>query len=63
MGLSDTAAIGPTPSVTTTGLVVVSVIFPILSFISLVFRNSARRKSRQLWRPDDAWAVAAWVGL
>jgi hypothetical protein len=50
----------PYPSVVTTGLIAVSVIFPIVAAVSIGFRVVARRKSRQPLRADDYWIIASW---
>jgi hypothetical protein len=49
------------PSLITTGLVVVSVIFPLLSLASIVLRFKARRHTKLPLQADDWWIVATWV--
>ncbi|KAG8169531.1 hypothetical protein KVR01_000276 [Diaporthe batatas] len=49
------------PSLITTGLVVVSVIFPLLSLASVLLRVKARLKTKQGILADDWWIVATWV--
>ena len=44
-----------------TGLVVVSVIFPILSLAAIFLRLKARRNTRLELMADDWWIIAAWV--
>ncbi|KAI5925014.1 hypothetical protein F4810DRAFT_662535 [Camillea tinctor] len=50
-----------TPSLISTGLVVVSVIFPILSVLCIYLRFKARRISRQMFQADDWWIIATWI--
>lgn len=50
------------PSLITTPILVVSVIFPLLALISILFRYKARRIARQPLQADDWWIVASWVG-
>ena len=50
------------PSLITTPLLVVSIIFPLLALISVLFRYKARRIARQPLQADDWWIVASWVG-
>ncbi|KUI65713.1 hypothetical protein VM1G_00061 [Cytospora mali] len=47
-------------SVVTTALIVVSVVFPIMSFVSIILRNAARRLSAQPLHADDYWITASW---
>lgn len=54
----DTAEI---PSLITTGLVVVSVVFPILSLGSVLLRLKARMRTKAGLLGDDWWIVATWV--
>ncbi|KAI7782218.1 hypothetical protein LA080_013764 [Diaporthe eres] len=54
----DTAEI---PSLITTGLVVVSVVFPILSLGSVLLRLKARMRTKAGLMGDDWWIVATWV--
>ncbi|KAI1206319.1 uncharacterized protein F4807DRAFT_439697 [Annulohypoxylon truncatum] len=61
MPLSNIEGDGPVRSAITTGLVVVSVIFPVLSAIAIGLRFLARRRSRQTIRADDAWVIVAWI--
>ncbi|KAK0631017.1 hypothetical protein B0T17DRAFT_462298, partial [Bombardia bombarda] len=49
------------PSAITTGLIVVSVIFPILSAFSIYLRYLARRKTQLVVFADDAWVLVAWI--
>ena len=49
------------PSLITTGLVVVSVIFPILSLGSVLLRIKARLRTKAGLLGDDWWIVATWV--
>jgi len=49
------------PALITTGLVVVAVVFPLLSLVSIILRFYARRQSRAKLLSDDWWMVAAWV--
>ncbi|KAH6640282.1 hypothetical protein F5144DRAFT_559867 [Chaetomium tenue] len=51
---------GPYPSVVTTGLVVVSALFPVISGVSILLRLAARRKASQALHPDDYWIIASW---
>ena len=49
------------PSTYKTSTVVVSVVFPVLSFVSLLLRYQARHKGRQRLRADD-WLIAiSWI--
>ncbi|KAK4234570.1 hypothetical protein C8A03DRAFT_37651 [Achaetomium macrosporum] len=50
----------PYPSLITTGLIAVSVIFPVVSASSILLRLWARRKSRQSLHADDWWIIASW---
>ncbi|KAI2472646.1 hypothetical protein F4781DRAFT_382479 [Annulohypoxylon bovei var. microspora] len=50
----------PHPSVVTTGLIVVSILFPVISALSIAFRILARRKSRQPLYADDYWITGSW---
>ena len=50
------------PSLITTPLLVVSVIFPLLALIAILFRCKARRIAGQPLQADDWWTVASWVG-
>lgn len=49
------------PALITTGLVVVSVVFPLLSLICVLLRYSARRSSQAPLLADDWWIAASWV--
>lgn len=49
------------PLVTKTATVVVSVIFPVLSLLAIIFRYKARRAGRQRLQADDWWIVVTWV--
>lgn len=49
------------PSLITTGLVVVSVVFPILSLGSVLLRLKARMRTKAGLLGDDWWMVATWV--
>lgn len=51
----------PYPSLVTTALIVISVIFPVLSFVSILLRNAARRRSSQPFHADDYWITASWL--
>ncbi|KAL4736673.1 hypothetical protein BDV11DRAFT_207414 [Aspergillus similis] len=48
-------------AVVSTALIVVSVIFPTLSLIAIVFRYMARRTARLSLQADDWWILASWV--
>ncbi|KAI1809976.1 hypothetical protein GGS20DRAFT_235023 [Poronia punctata] len=48
-------------SAITTGLVVVSVVFPILSAISIYLRFYVRRRSPREFAWDDIWLCVAWL--
>ena len=50
------------PSIVTTGLIIVSTLFPTLSLISIIFRYKARHAARQSFQADDWWIVVSWVG-
>ncbi|GAB1313702.1 Rhodopsin domain-containing protein [Madurella fahalii] len=50
----------PDPSMITTGLIVVSVLLPIVSAISIFFRVQARRASTQPLLSDDYWVIGSW---
>ncbi|KAI4149776.1 MAG: hypothetical protein LQ340_004450 [Diploschistes diacapsis] len=58
---SPQMATGSQPSLITTGLIVVSVIFPVLSLLSIVLRFMARKSARQDFMADDWWIAAAWI--
>ncbi|KAH4046601.1 hypothetical protein HBH64_162120 [Parastagonospora nodorum] len=49
------------PSVITTSLLAVSVVFPVLSLFSVFLRWAARRKTKAGWRLDDWVIVATWI--
>lgn len=49
------------PSLITTALVVVSVIFPLLSLLAIFFRFKARGLARLPLQADDWWIVVSWV--
>ncbi|OTA64068.1 hypothetical protein K449DRAFT_368016 [Hypoxylon sp. EC38] len=49
------------PALITTGLVVVSVIFPVVSLVCVIFRCKARRDLRAPLLADDWWIIASWV--
>ncbi|KAH5254333.1 hypothetical protein HBI25_136520 [Parastagonospora nodorum] len=49
------------PSLVTEGLIVVSVIFPLLSLASVLLRFRARQVSKQKFGGDDWWIIASWV--
>ncbi|PYI10679.1 hypothetical protein BO78DRAFT_414316 [Aspergillus sclerotiicarbonarius CBS 121057] len=51
----------PVGAVVTAPLVVVSVLFPLLSFLSIIFRFQARRTARLDLQADDWWIMAAWL--
>lgn len=51
-----------TASAATTGLVVVSAIFPVLSAVALYLRVIARRRnSVKVTRSDEIWLLISWV--
>lgn len=51
-----------TASAATTGLVVVSAIFPVLSAVALYLRIIARRRnSAKVTRSDEIWLIISWV--
>ncbi|KXX79073.1 hypothetical protein MMYC01_203048 [Madurella mycetomatis] len=50
----------PYPSLVTTGLIVVSAVFPVISAAAIGFRLVARRKSGQALHSDDYWIIASW---
>ncbi|KAI0889800.1 uncharacterized protein GGS22DRAFT_149182 [Annulohypoxylon maeteangense] len=49
------------PSLITTGLIVVSVIFPILSLIATCLRYKVRRRPGQGLGADDWWLAVSWI--
>ncbi|KAI1371659.1 hypothetical protein F4677DRAFT_434777 [Hypoxylon crocopeplum] len=49
------------PSLISTGVVVVSALFPIVSAVSVYLRYRARLISRQDFRGDDWWIIATWI--
>ncbi|KAK7733714.1 hypothetical protein SLS53_008181 [Cytospora paraplurivora] len=49
------------PSLITTALIVVSVVFPMISLYAIFLRNKARRQSGQPLHADDYWIAASWV--
>lgn len=49
------------PSAITTGLVVVSVIFPLISAASIYLRFYVRRTRPRKYGWDDTWLIIAWV--
>lgn len=53
----------PVPSVITSPLVVVSVVFPVLAAVSIYLRLIAKRRIRQPYHADDWWVIATWVCL
>ncbi|KAI1479323.1 hypothetical protein F4774DRAFT_418908 [Daldinia eschscholtzii] len=55
------AAATPTPCLITTGLVVVSVVFLLLSFAATVLRFKARRLQRAKLLADDWWMLVSWI--
>jgi len=59
--MSEATASQRVPSLVTTGLIVVSVIFPLLSFLAIFFRLKARRVARLPLHADDWWIVASGV--
>lgn len=50
-------------SVASTGLIVVSVIFPFISGVALIFRNRSQRKERSSVSAEDVWFYISWVRL
>lgn len=50
-----------TPSLISTGLVVVSVISPLLSLGAVLLRTKARMRTKAGLLGDDWWMVATWV--
>lgn len=48
-------------SVVSTGLIVVSVIFPVISGLALIFRSRSQRKERSSVTAEDVWFWVAWV--
>lgn len=63
MAIGDIDTGVPVPSVITTSLVVVSVIFPVLSFIAIAIRHLSARKARRAFHADDAWIVISFVSM
>jgi hypothetical protein len=59
--MADMSSSQQVPSVVTSGLVVVSVVFPVLSLIAVLYRYKARRVARLPLQADDWWIVASWV--
>ncbi|CAG9946710.1 unnamed protein product [Clonostachys rosea f. rosea IK726] len=55
MAIGEIDAAAPVPSVITTALVVVSVLFPVLSLIAITLRVIASRRSRQALYWSDGW--------
>ena len=51
----------PVPSATTTATIVVSVIFPVLSLLAIIFRYKARHAGKQILQADDWWIVVTWI--
>lgn len=61
--MSDSSGTVPElPALVTTGLIVVSVIFPILSLVSTYFRYKVRHLTKQNLGSDDWWLLVSWVG-
>ncbi|KAF2728065.1 hypothetical protein EJ04DRAFT_450090 [Polyplosphaeria fusca] len=56
-----TTEIPQLPSLIHTSTVVVSVIFPALSLLSIYIRWSARRMGKQTFHSDDWWIVISWL--
>ncbi|KAI0883800.1 uncharacterized protein GGS22DRAFT_166123 [Annulohypoxylon maeteangense] len=50
----------PHPSIITTGLIVISILFPIISALSVALRILAHRKSHQPLHADDYWVIGSW---
>ncbi|KUI71215.1 hypothetical protein VM1G_07108 [Cytospora mali] len=61
MPISTNNSATRTASAITTALVVVSVIFPILSAVSIYLRLLARRKGKLPFHADDGWVIVAWI--
>jgi hypothetical protein len=51
------------PSVITTSLLAISVVFPVLGLFSVFLRWLARRKTKAGWRLDDWVILVTWVHL
>jgi hypothetical protein len=51
------------PSVISTSLLAVSIVFPVLSLFSVFLRWTARRKTKAGWRLDDWIILVTWVSL
>lgn len=51
------------PSLITTPLIVVSVIFPVISFTTVLLRHKARNTAKQAVKADEWWIFVAWVRL
>ena len=56
----DSQASGPSPSLITTALIVVSVLFPIISASSIALRILAHRWSKQPLHSDGYWIIISW---
>jgi hypothetical protein len=56
----DTTTAGPNPSLITTALIVVTVVFPIISAVAIWLRVVARRRSKQPFYADDYFIFASW---
>lgn len=63
MAIGEIDAAAPVPSVITTALVVVSVLFPVLSLIAITLRVIASRRSRQALYWSDGWIFISFVCL
>ncbi|KAI1345529.1 hypothetical protein F5Y01DRAFT_323098 [Xylaria sp. FL0043] len=57
---SSTLPAGPNPSLITTPLIVVTVVFPIISAVAICLRVVARRRSKQPFYADDYFILASW---
>ncbi|KAL2020336.1 hypothetical protein VTK56DRAFT_8564 [Thermocarpiscus australiensis] len=51
----------PYPSLISKALIAISVIFPVLSAVAILFRLVARRQSRQPLFADDKWIIGSWI--
>jgi len=56
----DPQASGRSPSLITTSLIIVSVVFPIISAFSIALRILAHRRSKQPLPSDGYWIIISW---
>ncbi|KAI1209076.1 uncharacterized protein F4807DRAFT_468009 [Annulohypoxylon truncatum] len=61
MSDATSTTIEKAPALITTGLVAVTVIFPILSLIGICFRYKVQRRPGQHLMADDWWLAVAWL--